>query len=264
MWHVSYVAFIVFSSPVDGLPLPFLPPLTPPPPLDAPWQKASTRPPIHGALLGRWFSLVILPCWATPPISASMVPSLPLTPKTDWWALPSHFRFVFLWRHNEVFDTFWLMHHWGLLSDCAFKSLGVFAFFFLKKRQPLPLSPQNYPLHGSEVNGAHPAGFHSGSSSFGVPSHTPPIASTDTIMGKPFCCVLFVLMQYHHTEELLLNNDLIKMYFSCQKANRGAVPGSSGDEIGKALASVSSNKHMTLHVMLYIVISYIKDNVEFN
>ncbi|KAM7400824.1 hypothetical protein PAMA_005144 [Pampus argenteus] len=71
------------------------------------------------------------------------------------------------------------------------------------KRQPLPLSPQNYPLHGSEVNGAHPAGFHSGSSSFGVPSHTPPIAGTDTIM-----------------------------------ANRGAVPGSSGDEIGKALASI--------------------------
>ncbi|XP_074544254.1 transcription factor 3a isoform X1 [Halichoeres trimaculatus] len=71
------------------------------------------------------------------------------------------------------------------------------------KRQPLPLSPQNYPLHGSDVNGAHPAGFHSGSSSFGVPSHTPPIAGTDTIM-----------------------------------ANRGAVPGSSGDEIGKALASI--------------------------
>ncbi|XP_041848329.1 transcription factor 3a isoform X3 [Melanotaenia boesemani] len=71
------------------------------------------------------------------------------------------------------------------------------------KRQPLPLSPQNYPLHGSEVNGAHPAGFHSGSSSFGVPSHTPPIAGTETVM-----------------------------------ANRAAVPGSSGDEIGKALASI--------------------------
>ncbi|XP_018532446.1 transcription factor 3a isoform X2 [Lates calcarifer] len=69
------------------------------------------------------------------------------------------------------------------------------------KRQPLPLSPQNYPLHGSEVNGAHPAGFHSGSSSFA--SHTPPITGTETIM-----------------------------------ANRGAVPGSSGDEIGKALASI--------------------------
>ncbi|XP_037642918.1 transcription factor 3a isoform X3 [Sebastes umbrosus] len=73
------------------------------------------------------------------------------------------------------------------------------------KRQPLPHSPQNYPMHGSEVNGAHPAGFHSGPhsgpSSFGVPSHTPPMA--DTIM-----------------------------------ANRGAVPGSSGDEIGKALASI--------------------------
>uniref|UniRef100_A0A3P8SYH0 Transcription factor E2-alpha n=1 Tax=Amphiprion percula TaxID=161767 RepID=A0A3P8SYH0_AMPPE len=71
------------------------------------------------------------------------------------------------------------------------------------KRQPLPLSPQNYPLHGSEVNGAHPAGFHSGSSSFGVPSHTPPITGTETIL-----------------------------------ANRSAVPGSSGDEIGKALASI--------------------------
>ncbi|KAG7526795.1 transcription factor E2-alpha-like isoform X1 [Solea senegalensis] len=71
------------------------------------------------------------------------------------------------------------------------------------KRHPLPLSPQNYPLHGSEVNGAHPAGFHSGSSSFGVSSHTPPIAGTDTTMG-----------------------------------NRGSAPGSSGDEIGKALASI--------------------------
>nr|XP_019964828.1 PREDICTED: transcription factor E2-alpha-like isoform X2 [Paralichthys olivaceus] len=71
------------------------------------------------------------------------------------------------------------------------------------KRQPLPLSPQNYPLHGSEVNGAHPAGFHSGSSSFGVSNHTPPIVGSDTIM-----------------------------------ANRGPAPGSSGDEIGKALASI--------------------------
>ncbi|KAF3858403.1 hypothetical protein F7725_011604 [Dissostichus mawsoni] len=42
------------------------------------------------------------------------------------------------------------------------------------KRQPLPLSPQNYPMHGGEVNGAHPAGFHSGPSSFGVPA-TPPL-----------------------------------------------------------------------------------------
>lgn len=100
----------------------------------------------------------------------------------------------------EVFDTFWLMHLWWCLSGCAFKLLCVFAS---KKRQPLPLSPQNYPLHGSEVNGAHPAGFHSGSSSFGVPSHTPPIAGTDTIMGKPFWNVRFhlwkVLLQYLHS-----------------------------------------------------------------
>ncbi|XP_034412319.1 transcription factor 3a isoform X6 [Cyclopterus lumpus] len=69
------------------------------------------------------------------------------------------------------------------------------------KRQPLPLSPQNFPMHGSEVNGTHPSGFHSGPSSFGVPSHTPPMA--EPIM-----------------------------------ANRGTAPGSSGDEIGKALASI--------------------------
>ncbi|CAN9502890.1 unnamed protein product [Ophioblennius macclurei] len=71
------------------------------------------------------------------------------------------------------------------------------------KRQPLPLSPHSFPLHGSEVNGAHPAAFHSGSSSFGVSSHTPPISGSETIL-----------------------------------VNRGAVPGSSGDEIGKALASI--------------------------
>ncbi|KAL0966417.1 hypothetical protein UPYG_G00295070 [Umbra pygmaea] len=70
------------------------------------------------------------------------------------------------------------------------------------KRQPLPLSPHNYPLHGSEVNGS----FHSGPSSYGVPSHTPPINGTDTVM-----------------------------------VTRGA--GSSGDEIGKALASIYPSDH---------------------
>ncbi|XP_034039203.1 transcription factor 3a isoform X2 [Thalassophryne amazonica] len=70
------------------------------------------------------------------------------------------------------------------------------------KRHPLPVSPQNFPLHGSEVNGTHPASFHSGSSSFVVPNHTSPIAGTDTVM-----------------------------------VNR-APRGSSGDEIGKALASI--------------------------
>ncbi|XP_024246803.1 transcription factor E2-alpha isoform X5 [Oncorhynchus tshawytscha] len=70
------------------------------------------------------------------------------------------------------------------------------------KRQPLPLSPQNYPLHGSEVNGS----FHSGSTGYGVSNHTSPINGTDTIM-----------------------------------ANRGT--GSSGDEIGKALASIYPSDH---------------------
>ncbi|XP_038860082.1 transcription factor E2-alpha-like isoform X4 [Salvelinus namaycush] len=72
------------------------------------------------------------------------------------------------------------------------------------KRQPLPLSPQNYPLHGSEVNGS----FHPGSTGYGVPNHTPPINGTDSIM-----------------------------------ANRGTAPPSSGDEIGKALASIYPSDH---------------------
>ncbi|XP_042272559.1 transcription factor 3b isoform X3 [Thunnus maccoyii] len=67
------------------------------------------------------------------------------------------------------------------------------------KRHPLPLSPQNYPLHGSEVNG-----FHSAPTTY---NHTPAI-NGDGIM-----------------------------------ANRGTTAGSSGDEIGKALASIYPSDH---------------------
>ncbi|XP_068175024.1 transcription factor 3b isoform X2 [Antennarius striatus] len=67
------------------------------------------------------------------------------------------------------------------------------------KRQPLPLSPQNYPLHANEVNG-----FHSATTTY---SHTPTI-NGDGIM-----------------------------------ANRGTTAGSSGDEIGKALASIYPSDH---------------------
>lgn len=76
----------------------------------------------------------------------------------------------------------------SFFSPKASASLTLYVMFSFKKRHPLPLSPQNYPLHGSEVNGAHPTSFHAGSSSFGVPSHTPPIAGTETIMGKSFVC----------------------------------------------------------------------------
>ncbi|KAJ8277281.1 hypothetical protein GJAV_G00073500 [Gymnothorax javanicus] len=76
------------------------------------------------------------------------------------------------------------------------------------KRQPLPMSPQSYPLHGSEVNGSLPPGFHSGSGGYGVSSHTPAVNGTDAIM-----------------------------------ANRGTTAGSSGDEIGKALASIYPSDH---------------------
>ncbi|XP_065811997.1 transcription factor 3b isoform X8 [Labrus bergylta] len=67
------------------------------------------------------------------------------------------------------------------------------------KRHPLPLSPQNYPLHGSEVNG-----FHSAPTTY---NHTPAI-NGESIM-----------------------------------ANRGTTAGSSGDEIGKALASIYPSDH---------------------
>ncbi|XP_035502873.1 transcription factor 3b isoform X2 [Scophthalmus maximus] len=66
-------------------------------------------------------------------------------------------------------------------------------------RHPLPLSPQNYPLHGSEVNG-----FHSAPTTY---NHTPAI-NGEGIMP-----------------------------------NRGTTAGSSGDEIGKALASIYPSDH---------------------
>lgn len=127
-----------------------------------------------------------------------------------------------------------------------------------KKRQPLPLSPHNYPLHGSEVNGAHPAGFHSGSSSFGVPNHTPPIASTETFMGKSYSVCRFL---FEIDVSVLSNNTVTQLNADCDQslflisaANRPAVPGSSGDEIGKALASVSTHKlHIyTLFTQIYV------------
>ncbi|XP_062250845.1 transcription factor 3b isoform X1 [Platichthys flesus] len=67
------------------------------------------------------------------------------------------------------------------------------------KRHPLPLSPQNYPLHGSEVNG-----FHSAPTTY---NHAPAI-NGEGIMS-----------------------------------NRGTTAGSSGDEIGKALASIYPSDH---------------------
>uniref|UniRef100_A0A8C7VXE0 Transcription factor E2-alpha n=1 Tax=Oncorhynchus mykiss TaxID=8022 RepID=A0A8C7VXE0_ONCMY len=68
-----------------------------------------------------------------------------------------------------------------------------------------PQDRMNYPLHGSEVNGSLPPSFHSGSGSY---NHTPSINGADGIM-----------------------------------ANRGATAGSSGDEIGKALASIYPSDH---------------------
>ncbi|NP_571169.1 transcription factor 3a [Danio rerio] len=90
-----------------------------------------------------------------------------------------------------------LPDHWGQSGYPPVMS----NFINPQKPQPLPVSPQNYPLHGSEVN--LPSSFHSVPAGYGVPNHTPPISSSEGIMG-----------------------------------NRGANAGSSGAEIGKALASI--------------------------
>ncbi|KAJ6655152.1 hypothetical protein lerEdw1_005630, partial [Lerista edwardsae] len=68
----------------------------------------------------------------------------------------------------------------------------------------------NYQMHSGEVNGGLPSvsGFSSASTQYGVSSHTPPIGGTETVMG-----------------------------------NRGTTAGSSGDALGKALASIYSPDH---------------------
>ena len=160
------------SCPVAGYPSPLLrwmPPLTEGlhPPSD-PWGSArSMVQPGYSAMLGN------------SPHLSQHAPFTAINPQ-DRLVSCSCCSLV-LFFYEDIMRSLTLMHHWGLLSVCAFKSFCVFAS---QKRQPLPLSPQNYPMHGSEVNGAHPAGFHSGPGSFGVPSHTPPMA--DTIMGKAF------------------------------------------------------------------------------
>ncbi|XP_056678161.1 transcription factor E2-alpha isoform X1 [Monodelphis domestica] len=68
----------------------------------------------------------------------------------------------------------------------------------------------NYQMHSGEVNGGIPSvsGFSSATAPYGVSSHTPPISGTESIIG-----------------------------------NRGTTAGSSGDALGKALASIYSPDH---------------------
>ncbi|XP_016320267.1 transcription factor E2-alpha-like isoform X4 [Sinocyclocheilus anshuiensis] len=103
--------------------------------------------------------------------------------------------------------SFWpdgLPDHWGqsgyppVMSNSPHISQPApFSSINTQKRQPLPLSPQNY-----EVN--LPTSFHQASAGYGVPNHTPPISTTDGIMA----------------------------------VSRAGNTGSSGAEIGKALASI--------------------------
>ncbi|XP_075719804.1 transcription factor E2-alpha isoform X4 [Rhinoderma darwinii] len=71
-----------------------------------------------------------------------------------------------------------------------------------------PHERMGFQMHSSEVNPAVSSSFPSASAQYGVSSHTPPISSGDTIIG-----------------------------------NRGSATGSSGDALGKALASIYSPDH---------------------
>ncbi|XP_039622869.1 transcription factor 3b isoform X2 [Polypterus senegalus] len=73
-----------------------------------------------------------------------------------------------------------------------------------------PQERMNYSLHTSEVNGSLPTSFHSGSAGYSVSNPTPPLNGTDTLL-----------------------------------ANRSSQSASSGDEIGKALASIYPADHTT-------------------
>lgn len=69
---------------------------------------------------------------------------------------------------------------WGV---CA---LWSYLYPLFQKRQPLPLSPQNYPLHSSEVNG-----FHSAPTTY---NHPPAAINGEGIMGEGN---LFLKWTYH-------------------------------------------------------------------
>lgn len=71
-----------------------------------------------------------------------------------------------------------------------------------------PHERMGFQMHSSEVNPAVSSSFPSASAQYGVSSHTPPISSGDSIIG-----------------------------------NRGTATGSSGDALGKALASIYSPDH---------------------
>uniref|UniRef100_A0A8C9RME8 Transcription factor E2-alpha n=1 Tax=Scleropages formosus TaxID=113540 RepID=A0A8C9RME8_SCLFO len=80
---------------------------------------------------------------------------------------------------------------------------GSFAVINPQDRMVSGMSPQNYPLHGSDVNSSLSSGYHSSSAGYSVSNHTNPVNGTDPLI-----------------------------------ATRGTAGGSSGDEIGKALASI--------------------------
>lgn len=139
--------------------------------------------------------------------------------------------YPFSWR--QVNDADWVIFFCEQLL--CFMKLPV---SLLQKHHPLPLSPQNYPLHSSEVNG-----FHSAPTTY---NHTPTI-NGEGIMGKeplkrarrkPLhrCFDGYVVKRSCFFR---LTSHLTRIYF-ISAANRGTTAGSSGDEIGKALASVSS------------------------
>uniref|UniRef100_A0A9J8BXT7 Transcription factor E2-alpha n=1 Tax=Cyprinus carpio carpio TaxID=630221 RepID=A0A9J8BXT7_CYPCA len=144
--------------------------------------------------------------------------------------------------------SFWqdgLPDHWGQSSYPPVMSnaphigqQAPFPSINTQKRQPLPLSPQNYPLHGSEVN--LPTSFHQASAGYGVPNHTPPISTSDGIMGKslhPDATTNQRAAFGFSASELLTFTCKLELH-SLLAVSRAGNPGSSGAEIGKALASI--------------------------
>lgn len=112
----------------------------------------------------------------------------------------------------------------------------------LQKLSSLLFSLQSYPLHGSEVNG-----FHSAPTTY---NHTPTI-NGEGIMGKnPFDWTFHRRVFQAAATDLFIWNGFILfknklsvhltgICYLMSAASRGTTASSSGDEIGKALASVS-------------------------
>ena len=116
---------------------------------------------------------------------------------------------------NIVGATYgWMTKPWRVSSD--YLCLMELLVSLLQKRHPLPLSPQNYPLHGSEVNG-----FHSAPTTY---NHTPTI-NGEGIMGKEkstYHTSIFVVSVRFSSHGHLIYFCFVFFFFSSQKQINGS------------------------------------------